>query len=362
LWIKNFKKVLLLRGFMKILITGGAGFIGSNIAARLIAMGQEVIILDNLSRKGAGANLNWLNEQAEPGQLHFKRADIRQSEEVKSVFREYKSIDVVIHQAAQVAVTSSVVNPREDFEINALGTLNLLEIVRMQPIPPFFLFASTNKVYGAMKHVSIVENDVRYQYRDLTLGVSETESLDFHSPYGCSKGAADQYVRDYSRIYGLRTVVFRQSCIYGPRQFGIEDQGWVAWFIIGTVLGKPLTIYGDGKQVRDVLYVDDLVDLYLTAIGKINISTGKIYNIGGGANHQLSLLELLSLLRELIGKEIPVSYSDWRPGDQPVFVSDIRKVQTELNWKPKIGVCEGVALLLDWVSKHSHMIVKELKL
>jgi CDP-paratose 2-epimerase len=345
---------------MKVLITGGAGFIGSNIAARLLAMGHEVIILDNLSRKGSEANLNWLNEQAEPGHLHFKRADIRQFKEVKSVFRECQRIDAVIHQAAQVAVTSSVFNPREDFEINAIGTFNLLEVTRMQSTPPIFLFASTNKVYGMLEDLSVIERDGRYQFKDLNFGVPEMQPLDFHSPYGCSKGAADQYVRDYARIYKLKTVVFRQSCIYGPRQFGIEDQGWVAWFIIANVLGKPLKIYGDGKQVRDTLYVDDLVDLYVTAIERIDVSNGKVYNIGGGPKYQLSLLKLVSLLKELTGKDVPLSYCDWRPGDQPVYVSDIRKAQAELGWQPTVTTLDGVTRLYSWVCKYSQLIKQQL--
>ncbi len=347
---------------MRLLITGGAGFIGSNITARLLAMGHEVIVLDNLARRGSEANLNWLQEQNRGGQLHFENADIRQFEAVQNVFKKYPGIGVVIHQAAQVAVTTSVINPREDFEINALGTLNLLEAARIQSSLPIFLFASTNKVYGWMEHISIVEREGRYQYRDLVFGVPETEALDFHSPYGCSKGSADQYVRDYSRIYGLKTVVFRQSCIYGPRQFGIEDQGWVAWFIIAAVLGKTLTIYGDGKQARDVLYVEDLVDLYLAAIEQIDVSAGKVYNIGGGPKHQLSLLKLLSLIKELTGRDIPVIYSDWRPGDQLVFTCDIRKVQTDLAWEPKIGISDGINSLYEWVNKHAQLIAKELTL
>ena len=345
---------------MKLLITGGAGFIGSNITSRLLAMGHEVILLDNLSRMGSRTNLRWLHDQDQGEQLHFEHADIRQFEVVQDVFKKYLDIEVLVHQAAQVAVTTSVNNPIEDFEINALGTLNLLEAARMQSSPPIFLFASTNKVYGGMEHLAVLDKNGRYEYRDLPFGVSEKEPLDFHSPYGCSKGAADQYVRDYARIYGLKTVVFRQSCIYGPRQFGIEDQGWVAWFAIAAMLGKPLTIYGDGKQVRDVLYVDDLVDLYLTTIEQIGISSGKIYNVGGGPEHQLSLLELLNLLRELMGKEVRVRYSNWRPGDQPAFVSDIRKVQTELAWKPKVQIRDGINSLCEWINNHSQLIAKEL--
>lgn len=345
---------------MKILITGGAGFIGANITTRLLSLGHEVVVLDNLSRRGAEANLKWIREHAESREFHFEQADIREPDAIEAVFKRHGGIDAVIHQAAQVAVTTSVTEPREDFEVNALGTFNMLEAARRQSSPPSFLFASTNKVYGGMEDVAVEQRNGRYQYRDLPFGVPESQPMDFHSPYGCSKGAADQYVHDYARIYGLKTVVFRQSCIYGPRQFGIEDQGWVAWFIIAALLKQPLTVYGDGKQVRDVLYVDDLVDVYLAALNNIDKAAGKIYNIGGGAGNQLSLLELLDLLRELTGEDVPVASDDWRPGDQPVFVCDVRKAEAELGWKPNVAVADGVARLFDWVSQNRNLIKTEL--
>jgi CDP-paratose 2-epimerase len=264
--------------------------------------------------------------------------------------------DVIVHLAGQVAVTTSVTNPREDFEANALGTFNALEAARASGRDPIFVYASTNKVYGEMEEVPLAEDPTRYRYADLEYGCPETQPLDFHSPYGCSKGTGDQYVRDYARIYDLRSVVFRQSCIYGPRQFGIEDQGWVAWFVIAAVLGRPITIYGDGKQVRDVLHVDDLLDAYDAAVEKIDAVAGRVYNIGGGSENVMSVwVEFGSLLAKLLGKEIPVARGDWRPGDQKVFYADIRKAERELGWSPKIGVEEGVERLFRWVRKNKDL-------
>jgi CDP-paratose 2-epimerase len=248
-----------------------------------------------------------------------------------------------------VAVTTSVTEPREDFEINALGTFNVLEAVRASGRKPLVIYSSTNKVYGGMENIRVVERNGRYEYADLPQGIGEERLLDFHSPYGCSKGAADQYVRDYARIYGIPTVVFRQSCIYGYRQFGVEDQGWVAWFTIAGALGRRVTIYGDGKQVRDVLFVEDLVRAYELAAEKIGKVAGRVYNIGGGPKHSMSLLELLAMLERMLGKRIPREFGDWRPGDQPVFVCDISKARDELGWEPVVGVEEGVRKLYDWV-------------
>ncbi len=270
-----------------ILITGGAGFIGVNSAAHFAAKGWDVTVLDNLSRRGAPDNLQWLRERAP---LHFERVDLRDAAEVDRVVRGTRP-NVLLHLAAQVAVTTSVSHPREDFEINALGTFNMLDAVRRLSPRTFFINASTNKVYGKMEDLSVVERQGRYEYQDLAEGVSEQRPLDFHSPYGCSKGVADQYTIDFARIYGIKTVTFRQSCIYGPRQFGIEDQGWVAWFTIAAVLQKPITIYGDGKQIRDVLHVEDLVGAYQAAIEHQEIANGQAFNIGGGASKTLSLME-----------------------------------------------------------------------
>ena len=267
--------------------------------------------------------------------------------------------NLVFHLAAQVAVTTSVTDPREDFEINALGTFNMLEAVRKVKKYPIFIFASTNKVYGGMEKVKIVEKQGRYAYRDFPYGISEFFDLDFHSPYGCSKGAADQYVSDYYRIYGIPTIVFRQSCIYGPRQFGIEDQGWIAWFIIAATLKKAITIYGDGKQVRDVLYIDDLVDLFEVAVRKVEVAKGKVYNVGGGRKNILSVWrDFGPILEDHFGKILKVSFADWRPGDQKVYVSDIRLVEKELGWKPKTEVKSGISKLYAWVQKNKSLFNK----
>jgi CDP-paratose 2-epimerase len=327
------------------LIAGGAGFIGVNSALYFSQRGWNVIVLDNLSRRGTDLNLKWLQEQVS---FRFEKVDIRNSAEVERVVRETKP-DILLHLAAQVAVTTSVENPREDFEINALGTFNILEAVRQYSPKTFFINASTNKVYGRMEEVGVEERNGRYEYRSLPQGVGESQLLDFHSPYGCSKGVADQYTIDYSRIYGLRTVTFRQSCIYGTRQFGIEDQGWVAWFTIATVLGKQITIYGDGKQIRDVLHVDDLIKVYEAAINKQDIASGKAFNIGGGPNNTMSLLELIAYLEKELGVKIPLKWSDWRPGDQPVFVCNINKAKKLLGWEPQISVDHGVKDLVSWV-------------
>ena len=331
---------------MTILITGGAGFIGCNLAAALLRSGERVTIVDNLSRPRTDQNLAWL--QGQFGQnLRFQRADIRDQAAMNGLIPGH---DAVFHLASQVAVTTSVQNPREDFEINALGTLNILEAARLASAPPAIFFASTNKVYGGMEEVRIVEQATRYAYADFPNGIPETQTLDFHSPYGCSKGAADQYVRDYARIYGLKTVVFRQSSIYGPRQFGVEDQGWAAHLVIAAVLGRPIAIYGDGKQVRDMLYVDDLVAAYLTALDRIDTVSGRIYNIGGGPQNTISVwAEFGPLLEQLIGRRIEVRYGDWRPGDQPVYISDIAMAERELNWQPAVAFEEGIKRLVRWV-------------
>jgi CDP-paratose 2-epimerase len=279
--------------------------------------------------------------------VKFAYGDIRNYYDILPLFRK-ETFDVVFHMAAQVAVTTSVVRPREDFEINALGTLNILEAMREANSSAVLVYASTNKVYGEMLDLAIAEIGGRYQYKDVPEGISEKYLLDFHSPYGCSKGAADQYIIDYSRIYGLKTVVFRQSCIYGYRQFGIEDQGWVAWFTIAAAFGKKITIYGDGKQVRDVLFIDDLVKAYDIAVNEKDKVNGKAYNIGGGA-FQMSLLELLAFLEEFIGKKIPMEFSEWRPGDQKVYVSNNGKAKQEFGWTPNTSVEDGVRKLYEWV-------------
>lgn len=337
----------------KVLITGGAGFIGSNLTARLLDEGHEVTIYDNLSRSGCESNIRWLQGRANHLCLQVVQADLADFESLKKAAHGAQRI---YHLAGQVAVTMSVRNPRKDFEDNALGTFNALEAARQAGDDPLFIYASTNKVYGSMEEIQIEERETRYQYATLPFGVSETQPLDFHSPYGCSKGAGDQYVRDYARIYGLRTVVMRQSCIYGYRQFGIEDQGWVAWFIIAALKGRPITIYGDGKQVRDILFIDDLLNAYEAAAQHIDSVGGEVYNVGGGVQNTMSIWrEFEPLLVKLLGHPIPVSLGDWRPGDQRVYVSDIRKAQQELGWSPQISVEEGVTRLFHWIQANQSL-------
>lgn len=329
----------------KYLITGGAGFVGSNAAHHLIKQGHQVTILDNLSRKGTEKNLKWLQESYGDG-FRFIHGDIRDAE---TCVKATADAEVIYHFAGQVAVTTSVVDPRSDFDINALGTLNMLEGARLSGKKPIFAFTSTNKVYGGMEDVKTIEVDGRYDYDGLPNGVPESRLLDFHSPYGCSKGAADQYVRDYARIYELPAFVFRMSCQYGPRQFGNEDQGWVAHFIIAANKGKGLNIYGDGKQVRDLLYVEDLVRAFDMAVSNIDKTAGKIFNIGGGRSNVYSLLELIAYLETMLGRKIPTTFGDWRPGDQPVYISDIAYARETFGWAPQISKEEGVRRLLDWV-------------
>lgn len=334
---------------MKTLIVGGAGFIGSNAAARCLRRGEKVVILDNLSKPGARKNLEWL---CSLGRLQHVLADVRDADAVENFVADNRDATLVLHLAGQVAVTRSLADPREDFEANALGTFNVLEAMRRTSLDASLIFSSTNKVYGSMEELSVTEGDNRYSYDDLPFGIAEDRGLDFHSPYGCSKGAADQYVRDYHRIYGLKTVVFRQSCVYGPRQFGVEDQGWVAWFIIAAQLGRHITVYGDGKQVRDVLYIDDLLDAFDAAHERIDDVAGKIYNIGGGCGNTLSLRELLGFLEKRLGMKTDFTTDAWRSGDQKVYVSDIRLASAELGWHPMVSSEAGLEKLYDWVAEH----------
>ncbi len=339
---------------MKIFITGGAGFIGCNSADYFLEQGHEVVVFDNLSRVGGRANLDWLYERHGNGRLQFVEGDIRHYELLENGMDS--SIDAVLHLASQVAVTTSVRNPREDFEINALGTFNMLEAVRHNCPETAVIYASTNKVYGGMEEVKVAEKESRYTYTDYVHGIPETFPLDFHSPYGCSKGAGDQYTLDYARIYGLRTLVYRQSCIYGQRQFGVEDQGWVAHFVIATVCGRPISIYGDGKQLRDLLHVSDLIQAYEKGIENIDALSGTAFNIGGGADNTVSIwAEFQPILEELAGHKVPVDYGEWRPGDQPVFVADIRQAQEKLGWKPQISPKDGIADLYNWVESNREL-------
>ncbi|MBI3269731.1 MAG: SDR family NAD(P)-dependent oxidoreductase [Planctomycetes bacterium] len=342
---------------MRALITGGAGFIGANLARTLLERGDEVVVFDSFGRRGTDRNLRWLREAH--GKLRVVRGDLRDEKAVLRAVagREAPAFDAVYHLAAQVAVTTSVENPRLDFDVNALGTFNLLEAVRLSGRRPAFIYASTNKVFGEMPDLRVREGRTRYALLNYRKGIPETYPLDLHSPYGCSKGAADQYVRDYQRTYGLPTAVFRQSCIYGNRQFGSEDQGWLAWITACALADRPLTIYGDGKQVRDVLYVDDLVAAYLACAERIGDCAGRIYNIGGGPAFTLSLLELIALLERRLGRPVKRRFAGWRIGDQRFFCCDIRKAESEFGWRPRVGVEEGVGRLVEWVGENLETIL-----
>jgi CDP-paratose 2-epimerase len=332
------------RHSMRALVTGGIGFIGTNLADRFLRDGHEVILFDNFGRAGVEENLSWLRRQ-HGDRIEFVKGDVR---DFGAVERAMRGADVVFHFAAQVAVTTSLANPQEDFSINAQGTLNVLEAARQQKPMPIVLYTSTNKVYGGLEHLRVVERVTRYEFENLPYGVPETCPLDFHSPYGCSKGAADQYVHDYHRIYGLPSIVFRMSCIYGPHQFGTEDQGWVAHFALTGLRGGRLTIYGDGKQVRDLLYVEDLIELMMQATQRIERTAGQAYNVGGGPANTISIwAELQTPLQQLLGKLPAVDYGEFRPGDQKIYVSDIRKAQMHLNWAPAVTLMEGLRRMLE---------------
>jgi CDP-paratose 2-epimerase len=330
------------------LITGGAGFVATNVADRLLSAGQPVILFDNLSRAGVERNVEWLC--ARHGRLvTFERGDIRNADAVRRVVRRAAQI---YHFAAQVAVTTSLVDPFADFEVNARGTLNVLEAARACPSAPPVLFTSTNKVYGDLHDVALRATPTRYEPADDRLrrsGISERRSLDFHSPYGCSKGVADQYVLDYCRTFRMRGVVFRMSCIYGTHQFGTEDQGWIAYFLIAALNGRPLTIYGDGRQVRDVLFVDDLVDAMCLAQANIDRLSGQAFNIGGGPRQTTSLSELLELITEVTGEHPQVGTDAWRAADQRYYVSDTTKFGTAVGWRPRVSVRRGVTALIEWL-------------
>ena len=332
-----------------ILITGGAGFVGINLAARLLQLGRKVVILDNLSRAGVRRNLDWLLSDNSSA-VKIIVGDVRDVGALALAVRECAG---VFHLAAQVAVTSSLVAPMTDFEINVGGTLKLLEAVRAIPVPPPLVFTSTNKVYGALDNIALIEQACRYQPRDdvKALGVNEQQSLDFRSAYGCSKGAADQYVIDYSRSFGLHTIVFRMSCIYGPHQYGTEDQGWVAHVLASVLGGKPITIYGDGKQVRDLLFIDDLVEGLLLAMAHAARLSGEIFNIGGGALNSVSLLELIDLAAELTGLRPEIHFGEWRLCDQKYYVTDTTKFQSATAWQPRFSVRQGVDRLHAWLKQ-----------
>lgn len=330
------------------LITGGAGFIGTNMADRLLREGQRVIVLDDLSRPGVERNLQWLRS-THPDRLQVVQGDVRNPDAVRRAARE---ADRVFHFAAQVAVTTSVTDPVHDYAVNLGGTLTLLEELRRRSEPPPLLFTSTNKVYGKLAGLQVEQDRERYEPTDPEVrehGIGEHWPLQFASPYGCSKGGADQYVLDYAESYGMPNVVFRMSCIYGPHQCGNEDQGWVAHFLMQARDGKPITLYGDGRQVRDVLFVDDLLDAMLLATAQVDELGGRAFNMGGGPRSTVSLLELLALIGRL-GDEPEVRFGDWRVGDQRYYVSDTRRFSAATGWGPKVSPEEGIQALHEWLT------------
>lgn len=334
------------------LITGGAGFIGTNLALRLLSQGRQVLLFDNLSRPGVERNVREILER------HAPRAEVQVADvlDMPAVRAAVGRAQEVYHLAAQVAVTTSLQSPLRDFDVNARGTLNVLEAARLQPVPPPVVYASTNKVYGALTDVRLTRQDRRYTPVDPALraqGIDESRPLDFHSPYACSKGTADQYVRDYARSFGLPTIVLRLSCIYGPHQQGNADQGWVAHFALQTLRQQPLTIFGDGCQVRDVLFVDDLVDALVTAMQNIGCLAGQVFNVGGGSGNTVSLLELTARLAGHLGLPAMVRHAPWRQGDQRYYVSNVSKLARATGWSPRVGVDEGLRRLHAWLGSAS---------
>ena len=336
---------------MKLLINGGCGFLGSNLAKHALENDEEVVIFDNLSRLGATENLVWLKKF---GNFQFVHGDVRNENDVNQLVRKEKP-NAIFHVAGQVAMTTSISNPRKDFEINAIGTFNVLEAVRKYSPETSILYSSTNKVYGDLEQYTYMETNKRYICNEYPRGFDESVQLTFHSPYGCSKGTADQYMQDYARIFGLKTVVFRHSSMYGGRQFATYDQGWIGWFCqkaIETkrgILKEAYTISGNGKQVRDVLHANDMVNLYFTTIYNIDKVSGNVFNIGGGIDNSFSLLELFSFLEQELDIQMNYVNIPWRESDQRVFVADIEKISQLLQWKPNVSKEEGVRMMLEWV-------------
>jgi CDP-paratose 2-epimerase len=338
-----------------ILITGGAGFTGVNTAKAFLDRGWRVVIYDNFLRRGSRQNIEWLASECR-GKVRVVEGTLLEFEKLRD---EIGKVDAIIHLAAQVAVTTSVQNPRLDFETNALGSFNVAEAIRQAERSPVVIYTSTNKVYGGLEKLRITEGEERYVYDCLPNGIDESTPLDFHSPYGCSKGCADQYFRDYYRMYGVRSIVFRQSCVYGAHQFGNENQGWAAHFAISSVLGLPLRIYGNGKQVRDLLFMNDLCDLYVTVIENPDAMLGRIYNIGGGASNAKSVLELVHILEEILDRKLEITFGPWRPGDQRIYISDISAIARDCGWQPKTSPKAGIEKLVAW-AQGSMALLKEI--
>lgn len=336
---------------MRYLITGGCGFLGSNLASEVIKRGDELFVFDNLARSGSSQNLEWLKTL---GQFTFFHGDIRINNDIERVVQEIKP-DVVFHLAGQVAMTTSLQNPRRDFEINVVGSLNLLESLRKHAPDAVVIYSSTNKVYGDLENYEYIETATRYETKGLDFGFDENVALDFRSPYGCSKGAADQYMLDYARNFGIKAIVFRHSSIFGGRQFSTYDQGWVGWFVGQALLAqagkldKPFTISGDGKQVRDVLFASDLINCYFLAASAVGNCSGKAFNIGGGMENSLSLLELFSILEQELNIKLTYQQLPWRSNDQKVFVADIRRAAREFHWQPQVDKKTGLQKMIQWV-------------
>ena len=339
----------------KILITGGAGFIGSNTAFYFSKKGWKIYLIDNLSRKGSKNNLLNLKKNIK---LIFDKADISNFKKISKILKSIRP-NLIIHCAGQVTVTKSVINPRNDFNTNALGSFNILESIRLFSNKTKFINISTNKVYGDVLNKKVSETNKRYRFLGKLKSVNENYPLDLYSPYGCSKGIADQYTRDYSRIYNLDTIVLRLSCIYGTMQYGIEDHGWIVWLTIKSYFGKKIKIFGNGKQVRDALYIDDLVRLFFK-LSKSKKNTNKIYNIGGGSRNSTSLLELINILDKKMNKKNKFKKFKWRPGDQKIYISDISKIKKEYNWYPKISFSDGLDKIIGWINKNEMIIKKTL--
>jgi CDP-paratose 2-epimerase len=332
----------------KIIVIGGAGFIGTNVCYEF-SKNNNVLVLDDLSRKGTEKNLEYLNNNCK---IKFYKIDIRNKNKLADFFEQNTDIDIIIHLAAQVAVTTSIINPQTDFDINVIGTFNILNILVKLDMKPVFIYASTNKVYGHLTDIKTVEIDKRYDFFDRKYkGISEKQPIDFYTPYGCSKGAADQYVLDFTRIYGIKGIVFRQSCIYGKHQFGVEDQGWMAWLMSALMRGETINIFGNGKQVRDVLYITDLVKAYRLALENTDKSAGQVFNIGGGIKNSLSLLEFLFYISEKFNIDLKYNYDKIRQGDQKIFISDNTKLKQLLGWEPEIDYKTGISKLYDWLKE-----------
>jgi len=336
---------------MRYLIIGGAGFIGANFAFKLLSEGEDVVILDNFSKKGSKINSSWLKQNFPS--IKILNIDIRDQGKMINTIKE--GFDAIFHLAGQTAVTTSIEKPFEDFDINCVSTLNLLEAIRLRSPSTILVYSSTNKVYGSLENLEIAETETRYSLLNKK-GIDEGNSLNFYTPYGCSKGSSDQYILDYSRIYKIPAVVFRQSCIYGPRQFGTEDQGWVAWFMIATLLDKKITIFGNGKQTRDLLYIDDLFDAWKLATNNIDKVKGEAFNIGGSEANSLSLLELIRLTEKMFNKKIDVNFNDWRAGDQKVFISNNEKLYKSLGWKPTTNIKVGLENLFKWITENKEVL------